>query len=325
MKPHNKRVRLTKTDLSLFPPLEYLNIIVYFSADLRQPGGLLGSWGECIGSRFSDDVVLDSEVGLSVTRSDRPSENSVGPWTFSDDVNWYRYNNDDVDLMAISRSPDVFPGGIKWVSVYAEQQGHRAPRSLMAFDHVWCISLDAYNSYPMKQADCTAVLSVATHLFSGWGKESTQSTRFADDIVRAAVRAGDVYYAFVLTSSYRDDNSGWSYSDAGPNSPNIRFGIENDLWREAREGRRGKVRGVYSGQYLSPVHLTALGGKERFIDDLIRVRDRRDDIVTDLGDKGMILRVTPTPIDGGVYGIGIGGSGLGTFIFRRFREAGLFL
>ena len=112
--------------------------------------------------------------------------------------------------------------------------------------------------------------------------------------------------------------------DGPANGSSVRFRIEHELWEQAKVARREKVRGVYPGQYLSPVHLKKLGGKERFIADLLKIRDRRNDLLADLGDKGLILRLTPTPIDSGAYGMNVGFAEVASWVFRRFRESGLF-
>jgi len=194
----------------------------------------------------------------------------------------------------------------------------------MSADFVWMLHVRPALNYPREQADPMVVLSLSTALFDRWGTDypSKVSTRFVDDVFRAYINAGGLYYAMANSSYFREDDAGLSYTEVI--SPSIRFTIEQELWRDAGESRRDKVRGIYAAQYLSPVHLAKLGGKEAFIAGLLKELNMPQDLVTDLGDAGMILHVTPTPIDNTSKGLHAG-SVVAPWVFRRFRDAGLFL
>ncbi len=308
-----------------FPPLEYLKVVGYFRTDFEQPQCLLEGLLDVLESAFGDRAEFQKRVEAAIVCEHRPMGEM--PWKYSEDVQWHRLELDTTDFRRDIQRPGIFCDGMGLVYVSATREAHRSP-TYRAMDYIWTIHIGASVTYPRTQFDCMCVVGVSTSLFpeDHKGLMTRASTKFSDEIIQAFIKHGELYYSLMDANYFREDGGGWCFEESGPsNWSSVRFRIEHELWEQAREARREKVRGVYPGQYLSPIHLEKLGGKERFIADLLKMRNRPNDLITDLGDKGMILRLTPTPIDATAYGLNQGFFEIATWVFRRFRDAGLFL
>jgi len=306
------------------PPLEYVHVVGYFDSEISKPGNLFRQVLDTLRARFAEVVTIPSDMALVLKRQDVPDKNDALLWQRGRELPRYKYATEKCTLEELCQLTDRFPEAGSHLWAYAVQQGYRAQRSLMGSDIVWILHLCPESNYAVAQSDTMVLLSVSTSLFYPWGVDypSKISTCFTDDVMKAYIQAGGLYYCLSTSSYFRDDHAGMSYW--GVNSSNLNFSIEHALWTDAREARRDKVRGVYAGQYLSPVHLAKLGGKEAFIAGLLKELNMPQDLVTDLGDAGMILHVTPTPIDNTSKGLHAG-SVVAPWVFRRFRDAGLFL
>jgi len=267
-------------------------------------------------------------VSVSLCRFDLPTSHHK-VWKLQPDIGWFNFESKGTDARTVVRDPNSLLEQSQFAHAQIVQQAGRVAQ-YRAFDYVWEIKLEALQDVEISHADCMCMIGLSTHLFPNdyldEGQKSRKSTNISDAIIRTWLQYGDLYYALCDSNHFREDGSGWCFLAGGPsNWSTVRFRIEHELWEQARESRRDRVRGVYPGQYLSPIHLDKLGGKENFVAELLKVRDRYDDIITDLGDKGLILRLTPTPIDSSAYGLNQGFHEIATWVFRRFRDAGLFL
>lgn len=321
--PPSKRGKSVQRSVGL-PPLEYVHVVGYFDKEISKPGNLFRQVLGLLSARFGNVVAVPSNVSLVLKRQDVPKKNDALLWQPERDLPRYKYRTEKCTLEELCQLTDHFPEAGSHLWAYAVQQGYRAERSLMGSDVVWSLYLCPESNYAVEQSDTMVLLTLSTALFEPWGIDypSKVSTHFAEDVMKAYIQAGGLYYCLSTSSYFRDDHAGMSYWAV--NSSNLNFCIEQALWTQARQARRDKVRGIYASQYLSPVHVAKLGGKEAFIAGLLKELNMLQDLVTDLGDAGMILHVTPTPIDNTSKGLHAG-SVVAPWVFRRFREAGLFL
>jgi hypothetical protein len=326
-----KRHALANADRESFPALEYLHIVGYFRDDIRDHRAMFLELLALLATNFEGQIAFEDSVTGLFRRSDRSRDNDQ--WTPGGDLQgrivWYEAQHiAGTDIRATLASPAFLPEGTQLNWSLLAQEGRRASRTYRTFDHVWSIAFERPTVEDGSQSDSTCCISLATSLFAhraDWVAEPRTSTVLADGVVRTWLSNGPLYYAFMTSTYYREDAGGWSFMPGGPTSTSPRFCIEHDLWEHGGVTRRDRVRGVYSGQYLSPQHLAKLGGKESFVKALLEVRDRYSDIVTDLGESGLVLRLTPTPLDPSTRGLQQGCAEIASWVFRRFRECGLFL
>lgn len=310
-----------------FPPLEYLKIVTYFKEDIARPDKFIASLIDVLSSAFGGSINLDRQVETSVIRTNAPGKENVKLWTFQPELGWYRHETHGVDVRSICNSAILEDYPMLLGQALFVQQGTRSPK-YKAFDYVWKIKLEASESSESVQRDCLCQVAVSTHLFPDdhIGHIARKSSKFVDNIVDASLSHGQMYYALADASGFREDGAGWCYLGAGPsNWSSIKFRIEHELWEQAGIGRHEKVRGVYAAQYLSSKILDRLGGKSEFISELLKIRDRRSDLVTELSHGGIVLRLAPTPVDSCAFGTNQGFCEVATWLYKRFYKAGLLL
>lgn len=320
-------VKKRSTEQSLFPPLEYLKVVGYFRSDLVEPMMLIRRITQALANTLRGRFHFDQNVRAMYCFKN-PSSEHRARWRLQPDLGWYYFEPESAEVPLSLEGPSPLSGATGFVNASLGCEGRRSA-TYRVFDSIWKIRLEASESFETVQSDCMCLVSLATRLFPSDHTglpEQRDSTRVTDEITRCFLESGDLYYALADACYFRDDSAGWCYQSGGPSDgSSVRFRIEHELWEQARESRRERVRGVYPAQFLSPVHLGKLGGKERFIASLLELRNRREDLITDFGERGMMLRLTPTPIDASAYGLDQGFSDIATWVFRRFRDAGLFL
>jgi len=322
-----RKANMRPSRLDVFAPLEYLNLVGYFTRTISSPSDLVCDLLNQLRLFFGEELSLGKDAGVSWTlSSDRSPTRVEGiEWSYEPELGRYVLLSQHRDVLTVvqSISRQTSTRG-SFVSCMAAQTAQRADPTYRLFDHTWKIVIEAADV--PSEYDCMILVSLSTHLFRAFDKFSMEPTKLVVGLTNIWLRHGDLHYGFATTNYHQDDRSGWAYEGFNLGCSNIRFSIENELWRQAGVARHGRVRGLYASQYLSPVHLEKLGGKDCFVADLLKVRDRRDDLVTDLGERGIIFRLTASPTDHSRWGSQCGcGGDLGAWAFCRFRDAGLFL
>lgn len=304
---------------------EYAHVVGYFNINIRHQPLFLKELIELLQSGLRK-TERRSDIHILAMRDDKPKIKS-NKWDVS-----HNSSGIEANYSVILKSADAVDDLHRLVPEDDEAKFSRISatenlqiRTNNAYDALWNINIESGQAYPNFHSDCTCIVTVNACVF----KENDykySSTHFLDNISKMLIDRNS-YYIIQDSSTFSDDCAGECYLSFGPcNYSSLKFRIEHELWEKAGVARREKVRGVFPGQYLSPFHLEKIGGKERLIKDLQRIRpDRLDYYLTDLGEKGVILRLTPTPIDATRRGPNIGFSETGVWAYKMFREAGLLL
>lgn len=306
---------------------EYLHVVGYFSTDVPRPGELISDIIASIKTVLGASFRLKNP-SLNITRHDVSLRNPQR-WTRGSDLQntvvWYDIPEIDTDAEESLRDDGVFEDNIK-LGIASLTYGQEAMQGFDFFSIGCQVVIEGEENFINSQHDAYCLTSIRVDCFDQDDIKRV-SARLSDDIIKKLIHHGKLYYALQDGVSCLTDCAGWCYQFAGPsNYSSLQFRIEHELWEQAGIARREKVRGVFPGQYLSPFHLEKIGGKERLIKDLQRIRPNRlDYYLTDLGEKGVILRLATTPIDATRRGLNMGFSQTGVWAYKMFRDAGLLL
>ena len=322
-----------------FPPLEYLHIVGYFRSTVPTPVRMVRDTIRCLEAAFPNSIGFgtDEHACVAATRGDQPPHKALPHWKRDSSLSLLanRGAPDSYDLRDLSGDvrrmlddPVVFDETIDLEWLFVIQEGRGFPQYRM-MHHIWQVSYETERDLPIQQLDCMCMCSVRTDLFPAYVDPDDDSrwvsVRFADAVIETWAAHGDLYYALMDATYFREDCAGMCYGRSGPsNCSSLQFRIQHQLWEEARESRREKVRGVYACQFLSPAHIDKLGGR-RVFDELLEMRSPATKLIKDLGDKGLIVRLAPTPIDASSRGMNVGFHDTGAWAYKQFRKAGLLL
>lgn len=318
----------TMSAVELFPPLEYLTIVGYFDRYISNSGKLICDTFAAISDALPG--MLDTTNVDTVLRSNgnRVSELDCryGDWKYNRERLQYTYEGRHSIAQLFSENGVICKAATTLAGAMLVKQGRGYSR-FKAFNYDWLVSFSQCEQDPVASRDGLCVVGLPTRLFreDDKGLIARKSADVANAVIRTWIKYSHLYYALADANYFRENGAGWCYESDGPsNWSTVRFRIEQDLWEQAGAVRRQCVRGVYPCQYLSTSHLAKLGGKTAFVAQLLGQLDRPDDLITELENESLILRLAPTPIDSSAFGLNQGFDAA-TWVFRRFREAGLFL
>lgn len=241
---------------------------------------------------------------------------------------------------------DALPCGAAGAPVHWVLLGNTSRRGserLRYFGHSWGLSyeVDRFGtshsavrvSIDLREFACS---TSDTASVEEWFAESRRiemaTNRFVHEVLAVLLRLPSLYGVVVNTSDVFETDGGsafmpsWGYD----NYASIEEQIRRRRWRNAGESRSHLLRGVYWGMLLNPQHLNALGGRAAFVARFlahpsIAPRPARDAYIRDMGEPGVFLQLTPSPVDfsrSGRNGMAVCDD-YGAWVFEQFQRAGI--
>lgn len=303
--------------------IEYLHIAAFYEAPLSAPapciGELAGIIARVMGTAHAGPRLASYTASASTAASPGPQ------WRWLDDNRWFSIDQNRVDLTSRFKEADFCAVGDDLVMLVAVR--NRRGAKYRYFDFMWCAGYEKEELGPPVEYDTTLRLSVRTDYFKDESVLSKRARGFVDDIVRTLASAGPLHYLFVHTTESGEDGSGVRYDQNGTLNGSLAAQVSWELWTRLGRARRSKVRGIFWGQYLSPLHLKKLGGRESFaLRYAAAFPHRARDGATALPcGEGLFLRLTNDPMNFSRWGIGVPCNDIGAWLHTRFREADLLL
>lgn len=136
------------------------------------------------------------------------------------------------------------------------------------------------------------------------------------------------YHAIVHCDHDLQCDRGMSYvtEQCGISQCGLQNYINNERWCGLSCAERASsILGMYWGAYLSPAHLNRMGGKDRFVSDLLAsgtgVYSQASDILR-LQD-GLFVSATPSPVQYSTEHQILIFDSAATYLYQKYREAGL--
>lgn len=322
---------------------EYIHIVSYYGSNPASPAAAIEGLLESLDDVGVDEGGAGHNVTIRASASESGTASPGSDWKLDNDLNQYRFCVDGGSAKAIVKH-DL--GAMASSLDRIELKKYAQKRQRSEYSHLWAIEYGGARSLPHMTEDAFLRLSIRTSYFifpyeiedEAYSESERacftddRSLRLIDKVVQLFVDAGDVHNLWVDCSWARESDGGKGFSHGPPSigMMGLRSLIEHELWDQAGDGRKDKVRGMFWGMYLAPWHLDKLGGKESFAQEYMSVVERPprwEEYIRDYPGKGLFIRLSSSLMDLAFTEFPPGGVRPDTslWLYRRLREADLLL
>lgn len=327
--------------LHIDPPLEFVSVVGWYDRPIVGAPLLMSRALSALGAAIGCDVVSSTAYLRAATRPDIPL--LPGAWKVANGIGELAISRKPAGMLLETPELSSSREDVSWILLLASTK--RLSARLSYYGYAWAIE---YMLDERGDSASAIRVSVDVRQFSteqrgpldpaAWHAAvevvRERATRFVDGLVAQLVGPQSPFALIVDTSDVLHADAGsafmphWGFD----NYASIEEQIRRHRWREAGESRRAKLRGMYWGMLLNPSHLERLGGKARFREqvlshDVIQPRPNREQYAVDLGDAGLFVRLSPSPLDFSRScrsGMAVCDE-FGVWLYETLRESDLFL
>lgn len=212
------------------------------------------------------------------------------------------------------------------VTLLRPNRGAASPK----LDYDWRVHYSAPSGPGEVQHDAGVVVSVRMNRFPTHRAALKVVRDLAMDLMAGCLRAGTCFYALIDVAAMRETGAHGLYCPddaAAVESESLVRLTERQVWSDLGMARRGRVRGVFWGNYLRAELVAELGGKDSFRERYLSVAKANlllhSELVSEPECGGLFVRISHDPRD--CDWLGNIGKATAAWLHRELRQAKLLI